>query len=282
MARVSTTCSHLRHALLGPDSGLLWQWLSFHYAYSGPSTSQPGLDQPRAQGLRALLRRQAHHARSAWVAGAISDMAELESIASALTCVDDLTLHWMRDEPAQHFSAAFAGLPTRLYCDGSVLERSLRPAGIAQLKHVQLCFTDPCGLRAGVQSLASCLPRLEFLRLHVELRGTLPEWRQAEEGLGVLGLLPPASVLQLELAIMHGATATGSLQQLSKSGVQLHTLRLMDCADSFQPADEQLLARCRVCECLVLHFWSSKKRLKLVPAAASVQYQPMPFNEYTF
>ena len=269
VARVACSCRHLRSALLGPESGELWSFVSFTMTYLGPPHTKR-----HSKGLRRLLRGQAHLARSAFIWGSgqwgmgRSDARELSSCVAALTSVQDLTLSALSSASYTNIGAHLGGMPTSIRCCREALWECLSPAAHGQLTRANVAYTLGNNLTvAEVHKLAQQLIRLQELELRVPLGCGVPS------ALGLLPLLPPV-VLHLQLGSLHAGAA---FRQLAESGVQLRCLRVAEGPREFlHVSDEQLLARCRISELLVMVFLNPARRLQHVPAGVAVRYDRWP------
>ena len=264
VACASATCSHLRHALLGPDAEELWQHVSF---LDGPS---------HASGLHRLLRSQAHHARSALVGtGDGWPLADFAPCVAALTRLQELQIAYLSPAAAACLAAALGSSPASIACGGEQLWTCLNPSALEQLTHASLHYSDGAPLLAAdVQRLAQHLPRLQELNLCVTLGP-----HQPAEALGLLFLLPATVLeLKLDLELGCGSAVASVLQQLAGSQLQLHCLRISEGSEGqLTVTDERLLALCHIRERLVVCFRMLGRRLQQVPHAAVVQHeQPAP------
>ena len=93
VTRTSGTCTTVRAALLGPDSGALWKFIFLQ----SPDSSYPVTGQTRSQlqGVLKLLLFRAHHARSALVIGSRWQPSLLLSAMESLGSVQALSLVWL-------------------------------------------------------------------------------------------------------------------------------------------------------------------------------------------
>ena len=238
----------------------LSRWVSFHDTHP----SADGLRQ--AQGVRGLLRRQAHHAHSAliWDCGWWAS-AELAACAAALTSLRELETRLSFHAPAC-IAGAVGSMPYSVRCTGADLEKSLSIAACGRLTHVHLRYPASESLSvAAVHRLAELLSPSVVLELSVAVAAD-----QVGEALGHLGLLP-TTVLRLELMLCHGFASSAALQHLARSQILLDSLVLTEGFGQLKVADEELLARCRI-ERMTVCFSDPARRLQHVPRTAVVFY----------
>ena len=234
VARVSCTCSTSRHATLGPQAGELWRYFSLN--------DDRFLDPNQPLGLRRLLCSQAHHAYRALVcAGVIGVLTELTATAAALTSLQELVLMGYPGPRAACIAAALGSSPSRVSLPGSALWVCLSPQTLQRVTHLHV---DEAGSlsAADLTGMAGRLPHLQELTLSVSPISGYPA-----HVLSRLSLLP-AVRLHLEQSLNEPSAATLALQQLSRSGVLVQSLRIEGrSGDELTPEGEELLARCNIC-----------------------------------
>ena len=185
--------------------------------------------------------------------------------------MQDLALSNLCSASYTNIGAHLGGVPTSIRCCREALWECLNPAAHGQLTRASVAYTLYNNLTAAeVRKLAQHLPRLHELELRVPLGcGVL-------HALSLLPMLPPV-VLHLQLGRLHAGAA---FMQLAHSGVQLRCLRVAEGPGEWlHVSDEELLARCRISELLVMVFLNPARRLQHVPEGVAVRYDRWPAGE---
>ena len=272
VARMSSTCTTLREAFLGPGSAELWQWTLLQSVEDWAHIT--ALPQAYLRGAQRLLLSQARLATSAQICGICWEELELQAAVASLASVQELSLCAQIQASQGITTAALAAIPsTALHSLSYQGPDSFAPSPCLQdLRHLrlELIFLSEKELRL----LACWLPRLQRIELaFIQASGG---FGQIVCSLELLSLLP-ADELGLELEFdSHSSTGVGKrLRQLV--GVQLHSLDLC-LYGVLNHAQEQLLFQCQVTHSVVLRWqWPAQvggqQQLLRLPSGASVEYR---------
>ena len=296
IATCCSVCSSLRDALLGPDSGALWE-------HAVLSATHPGLTWQQSLSLNALVTAQGVFAFSLEVHGSDGVWLE-EELAENLACFpglcDHLTIVGLHSETeAAVIGRGLAALPFRSVdfkgtaacllpatahgvlmqvlvapddhgVQGGLIEQApfrrflgcLRPLRELQLLSLQLCCYRLTS--ADVQQLAARHPLLQHLHLHLDASPSV--------GPHAIASLRQLSSVQLCLTVCcqeAGHSLSMVLQQLP--GLEVHVLRIL--VEEVSPGEEALLAKCSLQQ-LIVSFSDPLQRLRRPPAGVTVLYRP--------
>ena len=290
-ATCSCVCRALRTALLGPDSGELWEVLIL-------SSTFPGLSPRQSRGLNALMSAQAHLACSVDLHGGGWDTAELATLLGTVRGLQgDLSLLNVSPGEAAIVSRTLAAQPfTGVRFRGTaacLLPPTARQVALSVPVPDTISVMNGQVDQAPFQRFLGCLRPLHALQ---SLTLQLLYWQLTERDVHQLGARH-LRLRELELHLMAhryvGRHALESLQRLSVQlsltvhcrtddgclhvclqqlqALELQTLVII--TEHFGVAEEALLARCSI-RVLVMSFKDPARRLQQPPSGVRLVYEP--------
>ena len=293
LATVSSVCSSLRSAVLGPDSGLLWETAVL-------SCTHPGLTRQHSKGVNMFVADQGSFAVNLALYGGGWKAQELQE---ALDCVTDLSgmldlININSPAEAAIISRSLAPQPLKeVYYNGSAA--CILPKTTTGLS-LRASLTDQVWVGAsgkfgqGVfQRFLGCLRPLSMLQqldLHMlcwrltsadveDFRARHPHLRslhlmllaEARVGRQAVECLQQLSNVELTLRLVY-LTRSPAFAQLLQQLQGLHLAGLeIECREELSSAEERLLARCSM-EKLTMRFTARTLRLRQPPPGVRVVY----------